>query len=62
MDFLVDFGAPPTGSRADQYFGMLLGLEHALGRHVDLAEVGAITNAYVLRTVEATKRPVYVAA
>lgn len=62
VDFFVDFDPAPEGKRADQYFGMLFGLEAILGRKVDLAEFGTITNPYVLRSVDAARKPLYVAA
>ncbi len=62
MDFYVEFGPPPTGSRADQYFGLLFALQDLLGHPVDLVEVGAIQNPIVLASVESTKVPLYAAA
>ncbi|MFN0011092.1 MAG: nucleotidyltransferase family protein [Phycisphaerales bacterium] len=62
FDFYVEFGPPPTGSRADQYFGLLFALQETLGTKVDLVEVGAIQNPIVLASVERTKVPVYAAA
>jgi uncharacterized protein len=62
LDFLVEFEPAPQGKRADQYFGFRSELERMFGRSIDLVEFGTIRNEYVLRNVEDTRRPVYVAA
>lgn len=62
VDFYVEFGPPVGGGRADQYFGLLFGLQALLGARVDLVEVGAIRNELVRANVERSKVPVYVAA
>jgi predicted nucleotidyltransferase len=62
VDFLVEFDPAPLGKRADQYFGMLFDLQRLFGRKVDLVEVGAVSNPYVLKSIEASRVPFYVAA
>ena len=61
VDFLVEFGDLRQGEWADAYFGLLEGLEALLDRPVDLVTVGAVTNPYLLRSIEATRSPLYAA-
>ena len=62
IDLLVEFDPAPQGKRADQYFGLLAELERLFERPVDLVESGTVRNPYVLRSIEQTRRPIYVAA
>jgi hypothetical protein len=61
VDFLVGFEDLRPGEWADAYFGLLEGLEALLGRPVDLVTVSAVRNPYLLRSIEATKSPLYTA-
>ena len=61
LDFLVEFLPMATASFADNYFGLLEGLEELFGRPVDLVVGRAIRNPYFLQSVEETKSLVYAA-
>jgi predicted nucleotidyltransferase len=61
IDFLVEFEDLRQGEWADAYFGLLEGLAALFGRPVDLVTVGAVRNPYLLRSIEATRSPLYAA-
>jgi uncharacterized protein len=61
LDFLVEFGDPPDGRAARQYFGLLGGLQALFGRPVDLVDASAIRNPWFRRSVEATRRELFAA-
>jgi predicted nucleotidyltransferase len=49
----------PTG--LNEYFGAKAALEQLLGRGVDLVEVGAVRNPYVLASISRNLEPLYAA-
>ncbi len=59
LDFLVEFQPLRFGEYADCYFGLLEGLSRVFGTRVDLVVNSAIKNPFLLKSVEATKTPVY---
>ncbi len=60
FDFIVRF-APDEGSTlARRFLAFSDALESLLGRHVDLMTDHPIENPYLRRSVEATRRPLYV--
>ena len=61
LDLLVEFGPMEPYARVDAYFGMLEELKTLLGMEVDLVMAGAVTNAYVVRDIERTRRLLYAA-
>ena len=61
LDFVVAFLPVALANYADNYFGLLEGLEGLLGHPVDLVVKGAIRNPYFRRSVEETKSLVYAA-
>lgn len=61
LDFLVEFGPRPVGGYADDYFGLLEGLERLFERKVDLVVGSAIKNSYFREAVEKTKALLYAA-
>ena len=61
LDFVVTFQDVPPGGIANAYFGLLEGLEHLFERPVDLVTERSIKNPYFLRSVNETRRPIYVA-
>ena len=61
LDFLVEFLPMTIAHYADNYFGLLEGLETLFGRPVDLVVSEAIRNPHFLRSVEETKSLVYAA-
>ena len=63
FDFLVTFTPPsPPMTGFDQYMGLLLDLQAILERKVDLLEECAMKNRYLIRRVNETRKPLYVAA
>jgi predicted nucleotidyltransferase len=61
LDFLVEFDATPTMSRADQYFGLIEALEDLFQRKIDLVTVQSLRNPYFIRAVSETRLTVYAA-
>ena len=59
LDFAVDFLPSAIPSYADNYFGLLEGLEALFGKRVDLVVERSIRNPYFRQSVEETKRLVY---
>lgn len=61
LDFLVEFGAPPGGRYADQFFGFREALGELFGRPVDLVEEAAIRNPYFRESVRARQAVLFAA-
>ena len=59
VDFLVEFQRTETTDAFDQYFGLLEELEALLSRSVDLVCAAAMRNPYFIRSVHASRRPLY---
>jgi len=59
LDFLVDFKSAEELNPADQYFGLWEALKDLFGRDVDLVTVRSLRNPYFIRSVNATREPVY---
>ena len=59
LDFLVEFGPLPSGTRASTYFSFLRALEELFDRSVDLVMTAAIENPYFMRQVTKTREAVY---
>ncbi|MGO1561989.1 hypothetical protein CZ771_06800 [Actinomycetales bacterium JB111] len=60
VDFLVEFAddAPRT---LDHYFRFKSALETVVDRPVDLVEVGALRNPFIIESIEASKEELYAA-
>jgi uncharacterized protein len=61
VDLLVEFDDMPHADRADAYLGFLTAVEALLGRRIDLVEVSAVRNPYLLRGIEESRELVYAA-
>jgi predicted nucleotidyltransferase len=61
LDFLVEFDHRSYHGAADRYFGLKESLEDLLGRPVDLLEIAAISNPYLLRGIERSRTVLYAA-
>ena len=61
LDFLVVFEEMEPGEHADSYFGLLSALENLFDRNIDLVELKAITNPYLLEAVEESRVNLYAA-
>ena len=62
LDFLVEFQPGTPAQHAQNYFGLMEGLEGLFGRPIDLVEPGPIRNPYFRQEIERTKRTLYEAA
>lgn len=58
-DFLVEFCRQDKNCTLDQYFDFRDALSLALGRSVDLVEVGAIRNPYLRAAINKSKELIY---
>ena len=61
LDFIVEFHLSPSIGAADQYFGLLEGLEDLFDRRIDLLELPAIQNPYLLRSINSSRTLLYAA-
>jgi hypothetical protein len=62
LDFVVEFELLPPAEHADAYFGLISGLERLFGMRVDMVEAAAVTNPYLLQSIQATQEVLYAAA
>jgi uncharacterized protein len=58
-DFLVEFKRPGIKGPLEEYFGLRDELSALLGREVDLVELGAVRNPYVLGNINRSRELVY---
>jgi predicted nucleotidyltransferase len=61
IDFLVEFQAEAPLSPLQQFFGLREALGQLLGRRVDLVEVGAVRNPYLLASNNEARELIYAA-
>lgn len=61
LDFLVDFLPKSPTEHADAYFGLLDALKGLFGREIDLLEVKAIDNPYLLESINRNRLALYAA-
>lgn len=59
FDFLVEFDSHPDAHSLRTYFGLKEALEALLGRPVDLVMPGAISNPYLLASIERSREPIF---
>ena len=59
VDLLLEFDDMPHADRADAYLGLLTAVDALLQRRIDLVEVGAVRNPYLLRGIEESRELVY---
>lgn len=62
VDILVEFQRMGPAEHAENYFGLIEGMERLFGLPVNLVESGAIRNPYFRRAVEQTQVVLYEAA
>lgn len=60
-DFLVEFEAHTGSPALEEYFGFQADLSRLLERPVDLVEIGAVRNPYVLADLNRSREVVYAA-
>jgi predicted nucleotidyltransferase len=61
LDFLVEFLAMSPADHADAYFGLLAALRELFNRGVDLLEIKAITNPYLMESINQHRVELYAA-
>ncbi len=61
VDFLVEFEAADPVHHAKAYFGLLRALQDLFSRAVDLVEIRAVTNPYLLDSINRGRRQIYAA-
>ena len=61
IDFLVEFLPLKPGEHAKAYFGLLEKLQDMFGRNIDLVEVKAIKNPYLLESINKSRNEIYAA-
>jgi predicted nucleotidyltransferase len=61
LDFLVEFEpmSPPQHGKA--YFALLNALQNLFSRPIDLIEIRAVANPYLLESIDKNRRQVYAA-
>jgi predicted nucleotidyltransferase len=59
IDFFVDIDIKDPIKYANNYFSLKFELENLLKRNIDLLEVRAINNPYLLKSIEKSMKPVY---
>lgn len=61
LDFLVEFAALEPAQYAENFFGLLHGLEDLFGRPIDLLPLRSITNPYLRNEIERDRTLLYAA-
>lgn len=61
LDFLVEFLPMTPVEHSDAYFGLLGALKELFARQIDLLEVRAIDNPYLLETINQNRVELYAA-
>jgi uncharacterized protein len=59
IDLLVEFEPMDPVRHAKAYFGLLAALQDLFARPVDLLEIKAVTNPYLLESIENQRRQIY---
>ena len=61
VDFLVEFEPMEPVEHARAYFGLLAALQDLFSREVDLIEIKAVTNPYLLQSIDKGRQQIYAA-
>jgi len=61
IDFLVEFLPLKPSQHAKSYFGLLEKLQDLFGRNIDLVEINAIKNPYLMESVDKSRIQIYAA-
>jgi predicted nucleotidyltransferase len=61
VDFLVQFDTGDRDEPLEQFFGLSESLQSLLGRPVDLVELDAVTNPFILADIDRSRELVYAA-
>jgi len=61
IDFLVEFLPMNPGKHSKAYFGMLEALQDMFSRPIDLVEIKAIKNPYLIESINESQSQIYAA-
>jgi predicted nucleotidyltransferase len=61
LDFIVEFQPMSPGEHAKAYFALLEKIQDLFGLDVDLIEIKAVDNPYLLESINETRSPIYAA-
>lgn len=61
IDLLVEFEPMDPIHHAKAYFALLAALQDLFARRIDMLEMGAVTNPYLLESIEQQRRQIYAA-
>lgn len=61
IDFLVEFQPTDPSGHAHAYLNLLVALEDLFGRNIDLLEIKAIKNPYLMESINKTRTELYAA-
>ena len=61
LDFLVEFLPTDPAGHAHSYLNLLVALEDLFGRKIDLLEIKAIKNPYLMESINQTRIELYAA-
>jgi uncharacterized protein len=61
LDFIVEFGAFAVGGYAEHYFDLLDDLKRLFGRPIDLVILRAVSNPYLLESINRSRELLYAA-
>ncbi len=61
LDFVVEFEPMDPVDHARAYFGLLAALQDLFSREIDLIEIKAVTNPYLLESIGKGRRQIYAA-
>jgi predicted nucleotidyltransferase len=59
LDFIVEFQQMSPGEHAKAYLALLGQLQDLFGRNIDLIEIKAVANPYLLESINETRSPIY---
>ena len=61
LDFLVQFQSLSPQAHADAYFGLLTDLQDLFALSIDLVEIRAVQNPFLLEAIEESRKLLYAA-
>jgi predicted nucleotidyltransferase len=61
IDFLVEFEPMDAVRHAKAYFGLLQALQDLFSRNIDLIEIKAVENPYLLESINKSRSQIYAA-
>jgi len=61
IDFLVEFGQSTELNAFRQFFGFQIALEDLFGRKIDLLDLTALRNPFLIKSINKSRKPLYAA-